>query len=602
VVNDFTIRVATVNGSGSQSSNLVLTNAIFRLGIPVAPKNVFPSNIEGLPTWFDVRVSSKGYQCRTRDVDVLVSLNTATWQADVASVKPGGVVMHESTYPVSGETLRGDLTYYAVPFTELSKKHFADKGDLRKYLLNMIYVGSIAHILGIPEETIEAGIRNQFKSKAAAVETNMAAVRVGYEYARENLKKADPYRLEPMTGRTDGLLFMEGNRAAALGCIMGGCTVAAWYPITPSSSLCENFIALAERYRVDPDTGEHYAAIIQAEDELAAAGMVFGAGWAGARAMTSTSGPGVSLMAEYVGYAYYAEIPGVIFDVQRAGPSTGLPTRTMQGDVAFAYTLSHGDTKHIVLLPASIEDAYQLSMDAFDLADRFQTPVFVLSDLDLGMNSWLTKPLNYPVKPFDRGKVLHATDLNKVQSWGRYRDVDKDGIPYRTVPGTEHSNAGYFTRGTGHDEEARYSEQPDVWQRGLDRLVRKMETAATAVPAPIVDDNRNPIAILAYGTTHHAVVEARDRLREAGVATDYMRVRALPLSPDVAKFIARHERVYVVEQNRDGQLYGILRTELPTHLIPQLVSIRHYNGVPIDAHAIIDPLLEAERQPAVVAE
>ncbi|HTA39980.1 MAG TPA: 2-oxoacid:acceptor oxidoreductase subunit alpha [Candidatus Acidoferrales bacterium] len=602
MINDFTIRVATVNGSGSQSSNLVLTNAIFRLGIPVAPKNVFPSNIEGLPTWFDVRVSSKGYQCRTRDVDVLVALNTATWQADVASVKPGGVVIHESTYPVAGETQRSDLTYYPVPFVELSKKHFADKGDLRKYLLNMIYVGSVAYILDIPEETIEAGIRNQFKSKAAAVESNMSAVRVGYEYARENLKKTDAYRLEPMTGLTDGLLFMEGNRAAALGCIMGGCTVAAWYPITPSSSLCENFIALAERFRVDPETGEHYAAIIQAEDELAAAGMVFGAGWAGARAMTSTSGPGVSLMAEYVGYAYYAEIPGVIFDVQRAGPSTGLPTRTMQGDVSFAYTLSHGDTKHIVLLPATIEDAYQLSMDAFDLADRFQTPVFVLSDLDLGMNSWLTKPLHYPVKPFDRGKVLHAADLNKVQSWGRYRDVDKDGIPYRTVPGTEHSNAGYFTRGTGHDEDARYSEQPDVWQRGLDRLVRKMETAATAVPAPIVDDTRNKIAILAYGTTHHAVVEARERLLEVGIKTDYMRVRALPLSPDVAKFIARHERVYVVEQNRDGQLYGILRTDLPTHLIPHLVSIRHYNGVPIDAYAIIDPLLEAERQPAVVAE
>jgi 2-oxoglutarate ferredoxin oxidoreductase subunit alpha len=602
VINDFTIRVATVNGSGSQSSNLVLTNAIFRLGIPVAPKNVFPSNIEGLPTWFDVRVTSKGYQCRSREIDVLVALNTATWQADVASVKPGGVVIHEATYPVAGETLRADLTYYAVPFTELSKQHFADKGDLRKYLLNMIYVGAVAHVLQIPEDVIEAGIKNQFKSKAAAVETNMKAVRVGYEYAQEHLKKTDAYRLEPMTGKTEGLLFMEGNRAAAFGCIMGGCTVAAWYPITPSSSLCENFIQLADRYRVDPNTGERYAAIIQAEDELAAAGMVFGAGWAGARSMTSTSGPGVSLMAEYVGYAYYAEIPGVIFDVQRAGPSTGLPTRTMQGDVAFAYTLSHGDTKHIVLLPATIEDAYQLSMDAFDLADRFQTPVFVLSDLDLGMNSWLAKPLAYPEKPFDRGKVLSAHDLNKVQSWGRYRDVDKDGIPYRTVPGTEHSNAGYFTRGTGHDEEARYSEMPDVWQRGLDRLVRKMETARGAVPPPIVDENGNPAAILAYGTTHHAVVEARDRLREAGVEVDYMRVRALPLSPEVATFVARHERVYVVEQNRDGQLYGILRTELPTHLIANLESIRHYNGVPVDAHAIIDPLLEAERQPAVVAE
>lgn len=602
MVNDFTIRVATVNGSGSQSSNLVLTNAIFRLGIPVAPKNVFPSNIEGLPTWFDVRVTSKGYQCRTRDIDVLVALNTATWHADVASVKPHGIVIHEASFPLTGETLRKDLTYYAVPFNELAKEHFADKGDLRKYLLNMIYVGAVAHVLEIPEDELEAGVRAQFKSKAAAVETNMKAIRVGLEYAREHIVKSDPYRLEAMTGKTEGLLFLDGNRAAALGCIMGGCTVAAWYPITPSSSLCENFIALAEKYRIDPETGDRYAAIIQAEDELAAAGMVFGAGWAGARAMTSTSGPGVSLMAEYVGYAYYAEIPGVIFDVQRAGPSTGLPTRTMQGDLSFAYALSHGDTQHIVLLPATVEDAYELSMEAFDLAERFQTPVFVLSDLDLGMNSWLTKPLAYPEKPFDRGKVLGAHDLNKVASWGRYRDVDKDGIPYRTVPGTEHSGAGYFTRGTGHDEDARYSEQPDVWERGLDRLVRKMETARTNVPPPVVQGSGNPIGIIAYGTTHHAVVEARDRLREADVKTDYMRIRALPFSAEVARFIQRHERVYVVEQNRDGQLYRILRAELPTHLIPKLRSVCHYNGVPVDAHVIIDPLLRAERQPAVVAE
>jgi 2-oxoglutarate/2-oxoacid ferredoxin oxidoreductase subunit alpha len=601
-VNDFTIRVATVNGSGSQSSNLVITNAIFRLGIPVAPKNVFPSNIEGLPTWFDVRVTSKGYQCRTRDVDILVALNAATWHTDVAGVKPGGAVIHEATYPLTGETLRADLTYYAVPFTELSKKHFGDKGDLRKYLLNMIYVGVVAYLFDIPEDVIEAGIKGQFRSKASAVEGNMAAVRVGLEYARENLKKSDDHYLEPLTGKTDGLLFMDGNRAAALGCLMGGCTVAAWYPITPSSSLCESFIALADKYRVDALTGDRYVAIVQAEDELAAAGIVFGAGWAGARAMTSTSGPGVSLMAEYVGYGYYAEIPGVIFDVQRAGPSTGLPTRTMQGDVASAYTLSHGDTKHIVLLPATIREAYELSMDAFDLAERFQTPVFVLSDLDLGMNSWLTPALPYPEKPFDRGKVLNAADLSKVQSWGRYRDVDKDGIPYRTIPGTDHPNAAYFTRGTGHDEEARYSELPDVWLRGLDRLVRKYETARISVPPPIVEDAGSKIAILAYGTTHHAIVEARDRLREEGLEVDYMRIRALPLSPEVATFIQRHERVYVVEQNRDGQLYGIMRMDLPTHLIANLVSVRHYNGVPIDAHAILDPILEAERQPAVVAE
>jgi 2-oxoglutarate/2-oxoacid ferredoxin oxidoreductase subunit alpha len=600
-VNDFTIRVATVNGSGSQSSNLVLTNAIFKLGIPVAPKNVFPSNIEGLPTWFDVRVTAQGYRCRTRDVDVLVALNAATWEQDVAGVKPGGAVVHEATYPLTNQTQRADLTYYAVPFAALAKEHFADKGDLRKYLMNMIYVGALASLLEIPLETVEEGLRAQFRSKAAAIELNMNAVRVGFDFARENLEKRDAYFLERMTGKTDGYLFMEGNRAAALGCVMGGCTVAAWYPITPSSSLCEYFIQYCDRYRNGKD-GEHRAAIVQAEDELAAAGIVFGAGWAGARAMTSTSGPGISLMAEYAGYGYFAEVPGVIFDVQRAGPSTGLPTRTMQGDVAFAYTLSHGDTKHIVLLPATVREAYELAMEAFDLADRFQTPVFVLSDLDLGMNSWLTKALPYPKKPFDRGKVLSADDLSSMKTWGRYRDVDKDGIAYRTLPGTKHPNAGFFTRGTGHDEEARYSEQPEVWQRNLDRLLRKLETARTSVPAPTVDEKGNKVAILAYGTTHHAIVEARDRLHDAGIDVDYMRVRALPLSPEVATFVKRHERVYVVEQNRDGQMHGILRTELPTHLIGRLESICHYNGVPIDARVIFDPLLEAERQPAVVAE
>jgi 2-oxoglutarate/2-oxoacid ferredoxin oxidoreductase subunit alpha len=600
-VNDFTIRVATVNGSGSQSSNLVLTNAIFKLGVPVAPKNVFPSNIEGLPTWFDVRVTSQGYRCRTRDVDVLVALNAATWENDVAGVKPGGAVIHESTYALTGQTQRADLTYYAVPFAALAKEHFSDKGDLRKYLMNMIYVGVLAALLEIPLETVEEGLRAQFRTKAAAVELNMNAARVGFDYARANLEKRDSYYLEPMTGKTEGYLFMEGNRAAALGCVMGGCTVAAWYPITPSSSLCEYFIQYCDRYRTE-NGGERKVAIVQAEDELAAAGVVFGAGWAGARAMTSTSGPGISLMAEYAGYGYFAEVPGVIFDVQRAGPSTGLPTRTMQGDVAFAYTLSHGDTKHIVLLPATVREAYEFAMEAFDLADRFQTPVFVLSDLDLGMNSWLTKPLSYPKKPYDRGKVLSADDLSTMKAWGRYRDVDKDGITYRTLPGTKHPNAGFFTRGTGHDEEARYSEQPDVWQRNLDRLLRKLETARTSVPAPVVDEKGNKVAILAYGTTHHAVVEARDRLDDAGIHVDYLRVRALPLSPEVATFVKRHERVYVVEQNRDGQLHGILRTELPTHLIGRLESICHYNGVPIDARAIFDPLLEAEREPAVVAE
>ncbi len=412
-VNDFTIRVATVNGSGSQSSNLVLTNAIARLGIPSLQRTSSRRTSRVCRRGSTCASARKGYQCRARDFDVLVALNATTWQQDVAGVKSGGAIVHEATFPCKGDTLRDDLSYYAVPFAALAKEHFADKADLRKYLMNMIYVGVVAQLLEIPIATVEESLRTQFRSKAAAVELNMTAVKVGLDYAREHLEKHDPYRLEPMTGKTDGLMFMEGNRAAALGCVMGGCTVAAWYPITPSSSLCEYFIQYCDRYRVDKETGERNVAIVQAEDELAAVGMVFGAGWAGARAMTSTSGPGISLMAEFAGYGYFAEIPGVIFDVQRAGPSTGLPTRTMQGDVSFAYTLSHGDTKHIVLLPATVAEAYEFAMEAFDLAERFQTPVFVLSDLDLGMNSWLTPPLPYPEKPFDRGKVLTADDLER---------------------------------------------------------------------------------------------------------------------------------------------------------------------------------------------
>ena len=592
--NDFTIRAATVNGSGSQSANLVLTNAIFRMGIPVAPKNVFPSNIEGLPTWFDVRVTPQGYQCRSRDIDILVALNPATWHADVADVRAGGVIVHEESYAVTGTAAREDVTYYAVPFAKLAKERVSD-GAMRKYLTNMIYVGVLAHLLGISAETLESALRAQFKRKPKAVETNMEAIRLGIDYAASNLAKSDLYRLQAMSGKTEGLMLMDGNNAAALGCVMGGCTVAAWYPITPSSSLCESFIQYCDRFRVDKETGERKAAVIQAEDELAAIGMVFGATWAGARAMTSTSGPGLSLMAEFAGLGYYAELPGVIFDVQRAGPSTGLPTRTLQGDVGFAYTLSHGDTKHIVLLPSTVSEAYEFGMQAIDLADRFQTPVFVLSDLDLGMNLWMTQPLAYPEKPFDRGKVLDAAQLEQIDSWGRYRDVDGDGIPYRTLPGTEHPLAGYFTRGSGHDDQARYSENPEVYRNNLDRLSRKHDTARAYVPQPACEEAGHTVGIVAYGTTHHAVVEARDRLREAGLETDYLRVRALPFSADVAAFIERHERIYVVEQNRDGQLHALLREELPARLIERLQSVRHYNGVPIDAAAITEPLLAAER-------
>jgi 2-oxoglutarate/2-oxoacid ferredoxin oxidoreductase subunit alpha len=402
-----------------------------------------------------------------------------------------------------------------------------------------------------------------------------------------------------MQGKTDGLILIEGNQAAALGCVMGGCTVAAWYPITPSSSLCETLITYAGRFRVDPETGERKIAIVQAEDELAALGMAIGAGWAGARAMTSTSGPGISLMAEFTGYAYYAEVPVVVFDIQRVGPSTGLPTRTSQADLTFTYTLSHGDTRHPVLLPGTVAEAYEFGAQAFDLADRLQTPVFVLSDLDLGMNLWMSPPFRYLDSPFDRGKVLTATDLERLEGqWGRYRDVDGDGITYRTLPGTQHPAAAYFTRGSGHDDVARYTESAEVYARNMDRLAQKFESARTLVPEPIVDGGGAEVGLIAFGTTHHAVVEARDVLAERGMPVDYLRVRSLPLHPSVADFVATHDRVYVVEQNRDGQLYDLLRLELAPEVVGRVRSIRHYDGRPIPAETIIHPLLELEAIPA----
>src|SRR5256714_9669489 len=436
-VNDLTFQAATVNGSGSQSANLVLTRAIFSMGIPVAPKNVFPSNIEGLPTWYQLRVSPRGYQARHGDPDLLVALNPATWTSDLKVVHSGGAVFHEEAYATA--TSRDELEYFPVPFAKLAKTQI-QSDSLRKQLTNMLYVGVVAGLLHIPFDAIEHGIRRTFQSKPKAWAVNVDAARVGHEYWREHFSgRQIRHRLAPVSGGTDGLMLIEGNQAAALGCIMGGCTVAAWYPITPSSSLCENLIAYADRFRVDEATGEKRIAVVQAEDELAAVGIAIGAGWTGARSMTSTSGPGISLMAEFSGLAYYAEVPVVIFDIQRIGPSTGLPTRTSQADLAFAYTLSHGDTKHLVLLPGTAEECYELGQQAFDLADRFQTPVFVLSDLDLGMNLWMTRPFRYPEKPFDRGKVLSAEDLERLGGrWGRYLDVDGDGVTYRTLPGTDH--------------------------------------------------------------------------------------------------------------------------------------------------------------------
>ena len=595
-VNDLTIQAATVNGSGSQTANLVLTRAIFHMGIPVAPKNVFPSNIEGLPTWYQLRITPEGHMARSDKVDILVAYNVATWREDLTTVRQGGVVIHEEAFSTADG--RSDVTYYGVPFAKLAKSKI-QSDTLRKQLANMIYVGVVAGVLGIPWEALEHGVRRQFLSKPKAVQVNLDAIKVGFDYWQDNFSKQDPYRLEPMTGVVEGKVLVEGNQAAALGALMGGVTVVAWYPITPSSSLCEYLIAYAERFRADPQNGAKRISVVQAEDELAAVGMAIGAGWAGARAMTSTSGPGISLMAEFSGLAYYAEVPVVIFDIQRIGPSTGLPTRTSQADLGFVYTLSHGDTKHMVLLPGTVEECYELARDAFDYADRFQTPVFVLSDLDLGMNLWMTPEFKYPEKSFDRGKVLTKDDLEKLAGeWARYRDVDGDGVTYRTLPGTDHPAAGYFTRGSGHDEMARYTEGAEAYARNMDRLARKLETARHSLPAPIADENGASVGLIAFGSTHAAVVEARETLSAQGKSVDYMRVRALPLSDQVARFVSRHERVYVVEQNRDGQLYDLIRLALPPELVDRLRSIRHYNGQPIPAAAITEPLMQQEAVPA----
>ena len=597
IINDLTIQAATVNGSGSQTANLILTRAIFKMGIPVAPKNVFPSNIEGLPTWSQLRITPDGHMARTERVDVLIAFNPSTWREDLLSVRSGGAVIHEEAF--SNADVRPDLTYYPVPFSKLAKSKIPSDA-LRKQLANMIYVGVVAGLLGIPWEALEHGVTRQFLAKPKAVQVNLDAIKVGLDYWQDNFSKTDPYQLKPMTGLVEGKVLVEGNQAAALGALMGGVTVVAWYPITPSSSLCEYLIAYTDRFRVDPKTGEKRVAIVQAEDELAAVGMAIGAGWAGARAMTSTSGPGLSLMAEFAGLGYYAEVPVVIFDIQRIGPSTGLPTRTSQADVAFAYTLSHGDTKHLVLLPGTVEECYEFGRDAFDYADRFQTPVFVLSDLDLGMNLWMTPAFKYPEKPFDRGKVLSKEDLEKLAGdWGRYRDVDGDAVAYRTLPGTDHPAAGFFTRGSGHDENARYTESPVAYERNMDRLLRKLETARAALPAPVVDEAaKSAIGLIAFGSTHAAMLEAREELTAANRPVDYLRVRALPLSPDVKTFVERHERVYVVEQNRDGQMFDLIRLALPPELVGRLHSIRHYNGQPIPAVAITEPILESEPVPA----
>src|SRR5262244_2004584 len=536
VVNDFSLQVATVNGSGSQTANLVLLRSVLLMGVTASGKNMFPSNIAGLPTWYTIRASSRGYVGRKKEVDFLVAMNPETAREDVLTLESGAAVVYDE--PLKLNALRSDLVFYPVPFDKLVAAVCPD-AKLRRLVRNMIYDGILAKLLNIDLTLMEQALNKQLGKKAKAVTLNAGALKAGFEYAEKTFVKQDPYVIETMN-ETAGKILIEGNAAAAIGCMMAGVTVVAWYPITPSSSLCESLIGYMKKYRIDKETGKATFAVVQAEDEIASLGMVVGASWAGARAMTATAGPGISLMGEFAGLAYYAETPAVIFDVQRVGPSTGLPTRTAQGDLLSAAFLSHGDTKHLMLFPASVEESYEMSMEAFDLAEQFQTPVFVMMDLDLGMNNWMSNGFKYPEKPINRGKLLTASKLKELGQWGRYKDVDGDGIPYRTIPGD--GMPSYFTRGSGHNAKAQYSERPDDYVDNMDRLNRKFETARNHVPKPEIDQTRGAaIGLIAYGTSHWAVVESRDQLREeTDVKTSYFRLRSYPFTPELRQFIDAH--------------------------------------------------------------
>jgi 2-oxoglutarate/2-oxoacid ferredoxin oxidoreductase subunit alpha len=595
IVNDMTIQVGTVNGSGSQSSNSVLLRAIFQMGVPVSGKNMFPSNIAGLPTWFTIRANKNGYIGRKKEIDFLVAMNPETAQEDTMTLAPGASVLYDE--PLALHKLRNDLVFYAVPYDKLVAA-VCPEAKLRKLVKNMVYVGVVANLLEIEMGEVEKAIRKQFAKKVKAANLNLSAAQAGFDYAKANLKKGDVFYIARMD-KTAGKIIIDGNSAAALGCMFAGCTVVTWYPITPSSSLVETMIEYMKEYRIGPD-GKATFAIVQAEDELAAIGMVIGAGWAGARSMTATAGPGISLMAEFAGLAYYVEVPGVIWDVQRVGPSTGLPTRTSQGDILSTAFLSHGDTKNIMLIPCSVSECFTMAGEAFNLAEQFQTLVFVMSDLDLGMNNWMADPFEYPTTPIKRGKVLGKEDLDRLGGFSRYKDVDGDGVGYRTLPGTQHPAAAYFARGSGHNERAQYSERADDFEKNMERLNRKFETARSFVPRPEItkgDTAKGPvkIGIIGYGTSHWGIAESRDQLREEyGLETDYLRLRAYPFTREVHEFIEQHERVYVVEQNRDAQMLSLLKLDVKPELITRFRSMAHITGLPLDARSITDELTTME--------
>lgn len=590
-VNNFTIVAATVNGSGSQTANNCLLRALFKMGIPVSGKNIFPSNIQGLPTWFSIRVSKDGYIARRETSEIVVAMNRQTVAEDIANVPAGGVVIYPSEWKLNEE--RDDIYYYSLPIQQMAKDSGAN-ADMRPYVANMAYVGALVELLGIDVEEIKAALSDHFHGKQKPIDLNFGVVQAAIDYTRNTITKRDPFHVEPMNA-IGNRIMINGNSAGALGSVFGGFTVASWYPITPSTSLIDALNDYAKQLRIDPETKQPTFAIVQAEDEIAAIGMVVGAGWAGARAMTSTSGPGISLMTEYVGYAQFAEIPAVIWDIMRMGPSTGLPTRVSQGDVQMTYYLGHGDTRHICLLPANMEECFECGWRAFDLAEHLQTPVFVLSDLDLGMNLWMSNPFAYPDKPMDRGKVLSADDLNRLGGFNRYEDVDGDGIGYRTLPGTDHPLAAYFTRGSGHNKEAQYTERADEWEANLARLARKHEHARNLVPTPVIDEIEGAeIGLIAYGSTDPGIVEARAMLAAKGIKTSYLRLRALPTTVEVEQFISRYPRTYVVENNFDGQMRRILQSEAPAHAA-QLISLSKCDGLPLTGRWIARSILEQEQ-------
>ena len=584
--NDFVVKFANVNGSGSASANELFARSILRMGVPVASRNIFPSNIQGLPTWYEVRVSGDGWLGRRGGVDLMVAMNPQTWDRDMAELEPGGYLLYDSTKPIPPSKFRKDLHLLPVPLTDICNRAYNDPRQ-RQLFKNIIYVGALVYLLGMDSTAVEWLIAEQFESKKKLIAPNIQALNFGYEYARDHLKGACALKVE-RADKVGHRIFIGGNDAAALGAVYGGATVCAWYPITPSTSLAEAFAKHCKRFRVDPKTGKNKFAIVQAEDEIAAIGMVVGASWNGARAFTATSGPGISLMQEIFGFAYYAEIPAVVFDIQRGGPSTGMPTRTQQSDLMLAAYASHGDTKHVLLFPEDPREAFEFAAAAFDLAERLQTPVFVMSDLDIGMNDWLCEPLAWDQdRKYDRGKVLTAEELAAGKEFGRYLDVDGDAIPYRTLPGTHPSLGAYFTRGSSHDRYARYSEEGNVYTEVMQRLLQKFETAKSLVPKPVLRQARDKAkyGVIYYGSTSAAMAEALAALERQGLALDTLRVRAFPFADEVAEFVNSHDSVFVVEQNRDAQLQKMIVNECSIDPA-RFISVLHFDGTPITARFI----------------